>query len=1512
MSGSVDDEVVRMRFDNNGFQRGVSSTIGLLSKLRHSLSFTGADKGLNDIENKTKKFDMSNMNKQIDESAHHWSAWRTAGLIAFATIVHRAVNAGINVAKAFTVAPIAAGFKNYETQINAVQTILANTGLKGKAGLGQVNSALNELNKYANQTIYNFSEMAKNIGTFTAAGVKLKPATNAIKGIANLAALSGSNSQQASTAMYQLSQAIAANKVGLQDWNSVVNAGMGGKVFQNALFNVGKMEHTLKGVKANETFDQWTKSGNSFRQSLQDGWITGKVLTDTLSQFTGDLTDAQLKAKGYNAQQIKQIQELAKTANGAATHIKTLTQLEDALKEEVATAYAAIFKTIFGDINGATKLFSKIHVVAENALTTPIYALNTLLQGVTKLGGRAAAIDAFKNVFKALGAVLRPIKNAFREIFPPTSAKTLADLIKRFDDFTKRLIIGADTASKLRRTFAGVFAIFDIAKQVIFGVIHAVAQLFSTFSKGTGSGLLNFTAGLGDMIVNFDKALKSGNALQTFFKRIGGILAVPLTMIQHFAQSIRGLFGGFRPSDMHGVTNALDTVNNKLLNVQTIMTNVSNFLDHLEAKIKPGVQAVVRLLSSIGQAIANGLNSQAMDNVLRILQTGLLAGIVVLLKKFLSGGVHVDVGGGLFGQVKEVLEGVTGNLKAMQTQLKAKTILEIASAMAILAVAIVAIAAINPDRVNSALKAVAIGFGELIGSMAALNKVVGSAGFVKLPLMAAGMNLLATAILVLAGAVKILASMSWKDLQKGLTAVGVLLTELTASAMLLSRNATGLVAAGVGIEAIAVAMNILAVAVKLFSKMNWTELAKGLAGVGGSLVAIAIAVRIMPTKGMVAAGVGMLAIAVALNGIYLAVKQFSGMNWTAMGKGLAGVAGALVAIAGAMQIMPKGMLLQAVALAAIAGSLTLIEKVMVSMAKLSWGTIIKGIGSIAIVLGTLAAAMYVMDGALPGAAAIGIAAAALRVFLPVVQKMGQQSWGSIAKGLVELAASLAALIAAGAAAEAVIPGLIALSVAAVAIGAGMALAGVGVSALAAGLGVLAASGSAGIAVLLQAITAIIARIPAIAVAFAKGLVEILVVIGKNGPAIVKAFSAIIAALITAIIRNVPRAATAIMLIINKILDILVKEAPRIIKAGFQLLMDLLNGIKNNIGRVTNTVATIIVKFLNALSNNLPKIIRAGVNLLVKLLEGIADALGRMPTIVFKVVKAFLNSLINNNGKIVAQGAAMLGRLVAGIASAIGRMASEAARAVGRFISGIAGGAGRLFLAGANMLGRIVKGIGYGISDAARQVASLAEQIGRDIISGIGNGLKNLASSIGSTIKNGVSSGLSWVHSHIPGLGGPACMISKPIMELTAQGIRDNTPVVTNSLVKHMGKALKDASKQLHDEMNVSTDISPTITPVMDLTNVRSEAKKINGLFGEVAVSATASTTTAQGISADQLAEAVAAANAAESQPSSMEIKFEQTNNSPKALSTVDIYRQTNNLLSQVKSALKLPVPQQTS
>src|SRR5690349_11290989 len=230
---SIDTRVVQMQFDNAAFQRGVADTLKSLEALNKGLKLEGATKGLDDLSTASGRINLGPIGNAVDSIADKFRAMSIIAITALTNVANRAVDAGLSLVHSLTLEPVLAGFHEYETNLNSIQTILANTGLEGQAGLNKVNAALKQLNDYSDQTIYNFSEMARNIGTFTAAGVTLDVATQAIKGISNLAAISGSSAAQASTAMYQLSQAISAGKVTLEDWNSVVNAGMGGKVFQN-------------------------------------------------------------------------------------------------------------------------------------------------------------------------------------------------------------------------------------------------------------------------------------------------------------------------------------------------------------------------------------------------------------------------------------------------------------------------------------------------------------------------------------------------------------------------------------------------------------------------------------------------------------------------------------------------------------------------------------------------------------------------------------------------------------------------------------------------------------------------------------------------------------------------------------------------------------------------------------------------------------------------------------------------------------------------------------------------------------------------------------------------------------------------------------------------------------------------------------------------------------------------------------------------------------------------------
>lgn len=377
MSREVDQRVVEMQFNNAQFERNTKQSLSTIEKLKAALKFDDVGDSFSGITKAAKNVNLEPVSDGANEVYYRFKALDVVAGTVLSNIVNKAFAAGTALTKALTIDPMKSGLAEYETQINSVQTILANTQKEG-TNLAQVNAALDELNRYADMTIYNFTEMTRNIGTFTAAGVKLDTSVQAIKGIANLAAVSGSTSQQASTAMYQLSQALAAGTVKLMDWNSVVNAGMGGQVFQDALKETARVH----GV----AIDEMIAKEGSFRETLQHGWLTASILTETLAKFTGDLSEEELRAIGYTEEQIDAIIKMGETANDAATKVKTFTQLIDTLKEAVQSGWTQSWEYIIGDFEEAKELWTEISDRLQTVISQSAEARNALLQGGLQSG----------------------------------------------------------------------------------------------------------------------------------------------------------------------------------------------------------------------------------------------------------------------------------------------------------------------------------------------------------------------------------------------------------------------------------------------------------------------------------------------------------------------------------------------------------------------------------------------------------------------------------------------------------------------------------------------------------------------------------------------------------------------------------------------------------------------------------------------------------------------------------------------------------------------------------------------------------------------------------------------------------------------------------------------------------------------------------------------------------------------------------------------------------------------
>ena len=1228
MSKTIDERVVEMRFDNKQFEQNVQTSISSIEKLEKSLNLKGASKGLDDVNAAAKNCNMTPLSNAVETVKMRFSALEVMAVTALANITNSALNAGKNIVSALTIDPIKTGFQEYETQINAVQTILANTQSKGTT-IDQVNAALDELNKYADQTIYNFTEMTRNIGTFTAAGVDLDKSVTSIKGIANLAAASGSNAYQASTAMYQLSQAIAAGKVSLQDWNSVVNAGMGGQLFQDALTRTA--EHF--GTNMDAMIEQY----GSFRASLTEGgWLTTEVLTETLTQLSGAYSEADLIAQGYTEEQAKEITKLAQTALDAATKVKTFTQLWDTLKESVQSGWTQSWEIIIGDFEEAKELLTEVSNALGNMVNASAEARNKMLQDWKDLGGRTALIEAVRNAFEGVLSIIKPVKEAFREVFPPMTGEQLYNLTVGLQELTEKFKMGEETANNLKRTFKGVFALFDIGLQGVKALVGGFADLIG-YVAPAGDGILGFTASVGDFIVGIDEAIKSSDAFNKAIEGIGNFLKPIADGIKTFVKTVADAFSEFANVDTSGLDNFADKVQTRFepfVKLGELVKKAFEGIIGIVEKVAPVLSKlgsiVANAFGNLGEAILTAFDTASFDPILDLINTGLFSAILIGVKKFIDSLSEItENGGGILGSFKDILDGVKGSLEAWQSSLKAGTLLKIAGAMAILTAAIVALSLVDSEKLNASLGALSVLFVELLGSMAIFEKIMNGAAIKGMGQLTIAMIGMSTAVLILAGAVQKLSGLDWDELLKGLVGVAGLSAILVASATALSKTSKGLIKGSAGLVVFAAAIRVLVGAVEDLGALDVGSLAKGLIGVGVLCTELALFLKATDLDGMgVLKGTGLVLLAASINILADAVKAFGDLDtsnliqglsavavvltelavftkvtanakhvvstatamtilgaamlvfgeavkkmgnltWGEIGRGLTTMAGSLAAVTVAMNLLPKGMVSKATGMVEVGAALLIIGEAVRNMGGMSWDEIARGLVTLAGSMTILVVALNAMKTALPGAAAVLTVSAALAIFTPVLKSLGNMSWESIAKGLVALAGSFTVL-----------------GVAIAVLGVGCLAAGAGILAFSTGLSALAVSGAAGAASLVVAVSSILSLIPLLFESIGEGILSLAGVIANGGPAIAEAFTALVLAAVDALVTAVPAVVDGLFVLIDSVLSALVEHTPTIVEQ----LFDILIGI------------------IQAITTKLPELIKAGVELLMAFFDGVIDAL----------------------------------------------------------------------------------------------------------------------------------------------------------------------------------------------------------------------------------------------------------------------------------------------------------------
>ena len=987
MSTTIDEKVVEMRFDNRDFERNCSTSMSTLSKLKQSLNLSGASKGLENIGSAAKNVNMSGLSSAVDTVSARFSALQVMGVTALANITNSAVNAGKRMVSALTIDPIKTGFQEYETQINAVQTILANTESKGTT-LKDVNGALDTLNAYADKTIYNFTEMTRNIGTFTAAGVDLDTSVSAIQGIANLAAVSGSSSQQASTAMYQLSQALANGKVNLMDWNSVVNAGMGGEVFQNAL----KRTATVMGTDV----DALIKKYGSFRESLTQGeWLTTDVLTKTLEQFTMSAKEGSkewenykksLMDDGYTEKQAEEILKMANTATDAATKVKTFSQLMDTTKEALQSGWTQTWEILIGDFEEAKETLTNVSNVLNDMIGKSAEARNALFKGWKDAGGRNDLLEGFKNAFTGITNIVKPIKEAFSDIFPKVTVDHLVAFTKGFKDLTAKFAeFTSGNAGKIKSVAKGIFSAFSLLGKVIGVVGKAIFELVTSDGFASFLDLLaDIAVGIADFFTSVNEGFDTG-----------------------------GLSGGF--------SNLVKTLSDLL---ESATGGVRNFGDALSAIGK----TIAKVGGWLWDKLVKGFEWITENIGAGDIFAGLTGGGIFILLKKLGGlfGKIQDVIDNLFGEkegggIKEkfgnILDSVGDSLQAFTSGIKIGSLVAIAVAVGILSASLNSISKLKTPDIAKSLIAIGGMLTMLSITFRSMSKTLSNFDTTGIVKSSFALILVATALNILASAMKKLSELSFGEIVKGLIGVGGGLAELSVGLKFIGQTKISL-STSIAMLALAQSCKMLGDAMKKFADMSWEEIGKGLTGMGGALGELVGAMAILSKfggGGSLAGSVGIFITVQSLSEMADSLKKFGEMQWDEIGRGLTAMGGALTEVAGITGILGKlagfSGILGSGAIFIVVQSLSDMADALKKFAGMTWEEIclgLSGMGGALFELSVFPGLLGKLTGlsGILGSGAILIAVQGMGELADALKKFGGMTWDEICLGLSGMGGAL--------------------------------------------------------------------------------------------------------------------------------------------------------------------------------------------------------------------------------------------------------------------------------------------------------------------------------------------------------------------------------------------------------------------------------------------------------------------------------------------------------------------------
>lgn len=1155
MSNTIDQRVVEMKFDNRDFERNTLVTIRTLEALKKSLELNDATAGFARIEAAARNVQLGDISSSVDNISSKFNALGAIGFTLFQNLTNYAIGASSKIA-GLVWDPLVNGGKQRALNIQQAKFQFEGLGMDVEATMASALAAVKG-------TAYGLDEAAVVASQLGASGLRAgDEMTSVLRATAGLAAMTSSSYGDIGNIMTTV-----AGNGRLMGQQLLQLSGRG----INAAAVLGKS----LGKTEQEVRDMVTKGQISFSMfSAAMDEAFGEHATAANKLFSGAMSNVRAALSRIGAE----------VAGPRFEHLRDVMNALIPVIDRLAT----VLKPFITMYNEFSKSMAELAIKGINAFNwNPLVPI----------------LDALVNILKLLGSVLKPIGEAFREVFPKKSDFDLWKMTRAFKEFTEKLVLSEKSLSAIKSVFKGFFSVIS----VIGKLVTYLAKGFIILAQAVlpaGGGILALVGKLGDYVTGMSDAVKASGLFTEILDRM--------------KKAIEPLPGEF-----------------------SLLGTIGDIFGTIAKKAWSLAGALGKIFGAVGGAIGEFIKNFDFERTLNIINTGLLGALILAMKNFLdifSG--FVSSGGGAFSHFQKIMFRTRQVLFAYQETLRAGALKDIAIAIGILAAALFVMSMIDTNKLAGTVAAISILFANLVAAITIMSKATEGSGLIKglatVYVITALMRNLAIAILILSFAMLNLSKLDWNGIMQGLVAVAGLTAIIIVAAKLLSKNSKGLAKGAFGFVLFAASLYILALALEKLAELDPGALIQGLVGLGAIMTGLVIFMKVTKADslGLKTAG-GIFLLAVSLMLMATAIKMLGSMDGVDIYKGLLALGLLLAELTVFMKLNgnAEGVIAMAGALVIMGVALIILSTALGILGNMPVKVLAKGLGALALALLIMGVAMRFMEGSLKGAAALIIMAAALAILTPSLVILGAMPLKNIAKSLLMLAGTFAVIGIAALVLGPVVPLILALSAAIAVLGIAILAIGAGTMLFATAMAAIAVSGAAGTAALIGIVSGLAGMIPYVLGKIGEGIIALAKVIKEGAPAMVDAVVTLITTFIEAIFEDIPRIVDAGIDMMLAVIEGLTESLPELVDAAFKLVIAFINGLAEALRGNTEPLLEAMSNLSDAMATTaketllsaLPGFVTTGSDLIDGFIGGIKDKIPSVTTWASRVANSALEA-----------------------------------------------------------------------------------------------------------------------------------------------------------------------------------------------------------------------------------------------------------------------------------------------